>query len=167
MMPGDKLIPRILRLVINAIITIVVATALLSLLMLIIGIRPYIVMTGSMEPQIPVGSICLVDRHCALQELQAGDIITYHSSPSAVVTHRVVSVGEEGAVTRGDANETVDEKAVTAEDLIGKCILTIPRIGHILQFFKSTHGIVITSVLIALLILADGLIDRFHHEDNR
>ena len=56
----------------------------------------YVVMSGSMEPTIPTGSIVVVDGR--KKERKPGDIITYRRG-SVVVTHRIVKKREEGYCT--------------------------------------------------------------------
>ena len=160
-MRGSKMIWHFLRFIVNGIIILAVLTALTSLILLLFGIRSYIVLTGSMEPQIPVGSICLVDQSYDFQDIKCGDIITFRTSEKMVVTHRVVSVQESSLCTKGDANNTEDEKAVTAESFIGKCILTLPGSGYVVRFVRSLHGIVIISIFIVLIILADSILDKY------
>jgi len=64
------------------------------------------VLSGSMEPAIPVGGV-VVTCPVSPEDVQPGDIITFRSGGHHV-THRVTAVVEgptAGFITRGDANE--------------------------------------------------------------
>lgn len=145
--------------VINGIIITSAMIAVTIVLLFICGIRAYIVSTGSMEPQIPIGSMCFINQNCDFQDIQCGDVITFRISESTVVTHRAVRIDNNAIITRGDANSAEDENAVTAENYIGKYILSIPKAGYVVRFIKSIYGIVAVSGLILMLIIADKILD--------
>ena len=71
------------------------------------GYQIYHVISGSMEPAIPVESVVYV-KDVAPADIQKKDVIAFHSvlGEEAIITHRVVSnnrvAGE--IVTKGDAN---------------------------------------------------------------
>ena len=74
------------------------------------GYRPVAVYSGSMEPDLAVGSLAFVERVPA-DEIAVGDVITFSDpyQPGRLVTHRVVETAErpEGGLayrTKGDAN---------------------------------------------------------------
>lgn len=85
------------------------------------------VVTGSMEPTVPIGSL-LLSRKTDIDEIEVGDIICYRSEDDAtngwVITHRVVRVftkdGETCLETKGDANTSSDDGFVTRDNLIGR-----------------------------------------------
>ncbi len=95
------------------------------------GPRLYVVTSGSMTPAIPVGSMILVSR-ADFSDIREGHIITYHLNGSpAVVTHRVVSVDEQGRdlCTKGDANEHRDPISVSQDQVIGVVRVIVPYLG--------------------------------------
>ena len=63
------------------------------------GVRLYYVQSGSMEPELPVGSLCIVTP-CVVEELEVGDIIAFQNGPMQVA-HRIVSIQEESYQTQG------------------------------------------------------------------
>ena len=94
----------------------------------IAGFSVFRVVTGSMEPEIPVGSLLLSKKE-PISEIQIKDIVCFVSKepPTAgkIITHRVVSTAkrEDGTIlleTQGDANLIADRYYVTAENLVGK-----------------------------------------------
>ena len=119
-----------------------IAAYLLIAAPLILGYHPVVVLSGSMEPAFPVGSI-IYYKETPCDKIQAGEIITFHAGDGgSLVTHRVVEnntlMGQ--FVTKGDANEKADVNPVSYEEFIGKLALSIPWLGRLAQFFTSTGG---------------------------
>ncbi|MEZ3158678.1 signal peptidase I [Microbacterium sp. BWR-S6Y] len=133
---------------------------------LLLGAQTYTILTGSMRPGMPPGSLIAV-KPVAFEEVRVGDVVTYQirSGDPAVVTHRVVGTtsstgGDRLLITRGDAND-LDDPPVQREQLRGSVVLAIPYLGYPAALFGGqARGAVIASagVLIvgyggALLIL--------------
>ena len=110
------------------------------------------VYTGSMEPAIPVGGIVVI-KPVDPETLKTGDIICFKFTEDTSVTHRIVNIADEGFVTKGDANEDPDQWAVKKENVIGKVILTIPFIGYLGYFVRTSTGIILLIVLPASVII--------------
>ena len=91
------------------------------------GYHVYAVVTGSMEPEIPVGSLVYIQRSDAAQA-QPGDVVAFYGArdSAAIITHRVVEnhvvMGE--IITKGDANQTNDMNPVAYENFIGTVTVT-------------------------------------------
>lgn len=86
------------------------------------GNRLAVVVTGSMSPAIQVDALILTHR-CDWTDVEVGDVVVYWSSPlGAHIVHRVVDKGEDGLITRGDANRFDDPAPVTAENFRGKVV---------------------------------------------
>lgn len=105
-----------------------------------LGYEIYHVVSGSMEPEIPVGSIVYVEEVPA-EEVENGDVIAFWSRDS-VITHRVVRNRQvEGEfVTKGDANAAEDMNPVPYGELIGRVKYHFPVIGKIMVLYTSTIG---------------------------
>jgi len=110
------------------------------------------VFTGSMEPAIPVGSVVMI-KPVDPETLRIDDIICFKLSEPTSITHRIVSITDEGFTTKGDANEDPDQWTVKKENVIGKVILTIPLIGYIGYFVRTPIGLTLLIVLPASLII--------------
>lgn len=131
------------------------------------GIQLYNVVTGSMEPEIPVNSLVCVSSVDA-RTLAEGDIITFKSgglSRSAVVTHRVVEndIPNERITTKGDANNSTDPNPISYEYVIGKVSWHAPVIGGIYGFFGTIPGRIVglVGILIGvLLFFIEGILDK-------
>lgn len=119
-----------------------------------------IVLSGSMEPAIHVGSLAIVKPEA---EYNIGDIITFNINRRAKVptTHRIfdieVNQGEISYITKGDANEDPDTRYISEDDIMGKVIFTVPLAGYALDFVKKPIGFVIVIILPALAIIADEI----------
>lgn len=98
------------------------------------GVQEYAVQTGSMEPEIPVGSLIFVTKTDA-EKLVPGDIIAYRSESGAgaPIVHRVVEndMAVKELITKGDANSSEDLFPVGYDQVVGKVMFSIPYIGSI------------------------------------
>ncbi len=108
-----------------------------------LGYEAFTVISGSMEPEIPVGSLVFIGT-CEPQEAAVGDVIAFYggSDSNAIITHRVVEnrvvMGE--IITKGDANEQNDINPVKYDQFIGRAELSVPQVGAMAQFFTGTTG---------------------------
>lgn len=104
------------------------------------------VLSGSMEPSMPVGSIVII-KPIDTQSLKIGDVICYHASDSMLITHRIIEVNEAGFITKGDANEEADLKIVNQKDIVGSAVLSLPFIGYLGSFIRTPIGFTLLLVL--------------------
>lgn len=119
------------------------------------GYQTMAVLSGSMEPNIGVGSIAYV-KEAPFDELKVGDVISFHMGSDTVVTHRIKDVDQENQLitTKGDANEVQDAEPVAAPSIIGKVGFHIPLMGYISIYAKTPLGIAgICAVFIVLILL--------------
>lgn len=129
--------------VIIIMITLAVATLLAAPSFM--GWQQMTVLTGSMEPEIPTGSMVYVEE-VDPKELQEGDVITFTQADGSVVTHRVVRnrTLQGDIVTKGDANAEEDVASVPYARVIGKVAMTLPMAGDVLGYVSSDVGKVYT-----------------------
>lgn len=133
----------------------------------VMGYQEMAVLSGSMEPNIHVGAIVYVKEE-PFENIAAGDVITYQLSGGTYVTHRVVEVDteEKSVITKGDANENVDNSPVSAEQIIGKAHFNLPLIGYISIYAKTPLGIGVICGVLIVIILLNFLPDVFAKEEN-
>ncbi len=126
----------------------------------IMGYQTFNVISGSMTPEIPVGSLILVeDIEC--RDLKQGDIIAFYSD-EIVVAHRVVENNSfEGKIsTKGDANPTEDFKIVEYDDVIGIVSHHYPFVGTIGAYLSSVSGKLLIVELLVIAVLLHVVADK-------
>jgi signal peptidase I, archaeal type len=94
-------------------------------------IHPTMVASGSMRPVMDVGDVVIVEKAPA-DVVNEGDIIQFRKGKVNVM-HRVVEIKEREDtkffITKGDANNAPDLAPVVPEQVIGKVVFKIPKIG--------------------------------------
>lgn len=128
---------RLWSIVTSAVLGVLVLLAILTVgVPAALGAQPYSVLTGSMRPGIPPGSLIAV-RAVPFEDIRIGDIVTYQleSGKPAVVTHRVVGRTEAGdgermLTTRGDANDIADAAPVREVQVRGVVVYAVPLLGY-------------------------------------
>ena len=105
------------------------------------GAQPTVIYSGSMKESLDIGDIVLVSK-IPTDEIKVGDIIQYQTSDMYLpVIHRVYDIYKENNslyfVTKGDANNLPDSDPVFQENVFGKVIYKIPKIGWITIIFKD------------------------------
>ena len=95
----------------SILVGIVVLFAVLLIGVRLFGVQVYSVISGSMEPEYPVGSLIYV-KDVKPSEVQVGDVITFVLSNKTPATHRVIAIDKENQLfyTRGDANYQINEE---------------------------------------------------------
>ena len=150
-------IKNIYFLTINIFLTCGMFIAVAAASMYIAGYRFYVIQSGSMEPCIPVGSLAVVSVKYPYEKLNSGDVICYESPLGKSVTHRVVSVSEEGLVTKGDENEISDGILTTQENYIGCLTVSLPHLGFVIDYFSTMRGRILMFFLLLCLLLAEAV----------
>ena len=143
-------------------VALALALALLASLLTVaatnlLGYNNYVIYSGSMEPTVKVGSL-LLTRPADVEDLQVGDVITYRSPGNhTTLTHRIVSIGQQDGqrvfTTKGDASLEPDPREIILRGQVSKMAFDIPYLGYVVDFAKSTQGVVLL-----LLVPAAGLV---------
>ncbi len=126
----------------------------------VFGIRPAVVLSGSMEPAIKPGDLIFI-HDIRADELKKDDVICYLLAGKAV-THRIVEItaGEDGKrqyITQGDANNAEDQAAVGEQQIQG--IWKGGRVGglgDVILFMQSTIGMILFIICPLLLFFSLG-----------
>lgn len=138
--------------ILGAVCIVVFAVALIA------GLRPLNVVSGSMEPGIPTGSLVL-SRTIPASEIRVGDVITtVRNGSDELITHRVESIEENpqraGVYTmimRGDANKVADASAYNITEG-AKYQIHIPFLGYVSGAIQSRPGILLLIAAAALIV---------------
>ena len=149
-------------------VVLVAVFALLIVGVKLLGWDVYVVQSGSMEPQIPTGSV-IYTKAPDIENLQKGDIITFKLAGGKVATHRIDSVEGSGQtlsfITKGDANDAVDANPVLPGNIIGEYVAVIPYAGYIINYVQSPSGIFVSIAVIAFLLILMLIPDIFMGDD--
>jgi len=160
-----------------AVICSALGTAMLIILVIIcipltvprmMGYEIYSVISGSMEPALPVGSLVYIGKEDP-KNIQKDEVIAFYGAKdsNAIITHRVVEnrvvMGE--FITKGDANKTNDMNPIPYGNFIGKVEFSLPALGYVAQMITSLEGKIIAGAVIlvalALQIIA-SVIEKRH-----
>lgn len=167
----SKTIKRIWNWISGILVGIVVLLAIALVGVRLIGLQPFVVLSGSMRPTYEVGSLIYV-KSVDYKALKVGDPITYMISQDTVVTHRIVEVlvDEEDPntiryFTQGDANDQPDGTSVHYRNIIGKPVFSIPYLGYVSNYIQTPPGKYVAIAAGALLILLVFLPDIFADEE--
>ena len=169
----SKTIKRIWNWISGILVGIVALLAIALVGVRLIGLQPFVVLSGSMRPTYEVGSLIYV-KSVDYKALKVGDPITYMISQDTVVTHRIIEVlvDEEDPntlryFTQGDANEQPDGTSVHYKNIIGKPVFSIPYLGYVSNYIQNPPGKYIAISGGAILILLVFLPDIFSDEDKK
>lgn len=122
------------------------------------------VVTGSMEPAMPVGTL-LVCEAVDISQIEVRDIVCFRATVMGrvgeVVTHRVINIANniDGTIlleTKGDANLVADIQYVTQSNLVGR-VAWYSQSGNplpnIMSFLTSSAGFLLCVAAPCLLIV--------------
>ena len=134
----------------------------------LLGMKSLAVLSGSMEPKIPVGSIVYID-DVEPETLQKDDVITYSIGGGTMVTHRVVEVDttNQTITTKGDANEVQDANPVAFSQVVGKMRMHVPYLGYISIYIRTPLGIAAACGLLIIVVLLTFLPEIFKKEEEK
>lgn len=143
-----------------------------------LGIKTYVIISGSMQPELDIGDIVVVKK-VEKKQLNKGDIISFRQGQN-VITHRIYDITlEENELkiqTKGDNNNTKDEGIITYNDIEGKVIKKVSKLGNIVITLKGKKIILIIILIIYVYLIYDGIvkkrknkrrIKRLEHEKKR
>ena len=141
---------------------IVVILAILAILLVgvrFIGLTPYSVLSGSMEPTYMTGSLIYV-KEVDSADLKSGDVITFLLDDTTTATHRIVKVipdeKDKSVVrfqTKGDANEIVDSQLVHSSNVLGTPVASIPQLGYFAMYIQTVEGRYASAIVGAILLI--------------
>ena len=122
----------------------------------------YTIVSPSMVPTINVLDVVVTMRVNSPEDLEKGDIITFNSTDyrysGVLVTHRIVDIekttsGEYLYTTKGDNNNTQDSSRISFDEIYGRVIFRIPKIGYIQYYLSSILGWVAIIIVPAVMII--------------
>jgi len=153
-----------LKIVSDALVILVVLLAILLHGLQLFGLRPYSVLSGSMESVYPTGSLIYI-KDADPAKLEVGDTITFKMESGIIATHRIIELvpdETDPAVirfrTKGDENEIADGSLVEYDSVIGKPVFCIPLLGYLATYLTQPPGKYIGITVAIALILVELMI---------
>lgn len=154
-------------------LTTLFVVAVIALVVLLVGVRafglkPYTVLSGSMEPKYHVGSVIYVGE-ADPKELSVGDPLTFTVN-GTVVTHQIIEITDAENprdmtfVTQGLTNNVPDGR-ITVQNIIGKPVFSIPYLGYVSSFLQNPMGIIGVVGVLVMLLLISFILDLFADGD--
>lgn len=108
-----------------------------------------------MEPTIMTGDVIVVKGQ---MDYKVRDVTTFKDSNNHIVTHRVIEIKNGVFVTKGDANRTTDNGNIQFNQIIGKVVFILPKLGFLVVFSKSIPGVVIFMVIPGIYIIVSEIL---------
>lgn len=126
------------------VVILLVAVVAVTLTAPYFGWRVDTVRSGSMEPELKVGSI-VVTRPVDSDEIGVGDVITFRSLTSGEIVSRRVSAIEEGPSfrTEGIADGEADPFVTPAQGVVGRVCFHLPVAGYVVQRLVTPVGMLL------------------------
>lgn len=112
------------------------------------GYGSAVVLSGSMEPTLKIDDLIFVK---AQDSYEVDDVVVFQDGQNLTV-HRLISIDEKTAITKGDANNVADDP-ITPDRIVGKVCGRIPFVGAVARALKTPVGVVI--LLGGALLLAE------------
>ena len=164
-----NIVHKCTSLILNILTIISVGLAIFSIILLIFDIKPFYVQSGSMAPEMKVGSLAFINSKET--DFHVGDVVAFHPNgdESVTVTHRIHDVLENGVYqTKGDANSVEDVAKLNQNNIIGKYLFSVPNLGYVMANRKQWMPF-LALVLISLIglnyISANNTTDAEEVED--
>jgi signal peptidase len=164
--PVEKSLWHYLGVAASAAVLVLVAAlaALVIVIPAVTGGTALTVLTSSMAPDFPPGTL-IVTKPTPIDDIRVGDVITYQieSGKPAVISHRVItrSISTDGDttfITKGDNNAVADTDPVQAVQVKGTLWYNIPMLGWVnTAVAGESRGILVPLVAGSLFAYAASL----------
>lgn len=146
---------------VGILLLVIALAAVLLVVPKVSGSVPLTILTQSMEPTLPPGTLIVV-RPVDPDALEVGDVATYQirSGEPAVITHRITAISSASDGTRsftftGDNNASPDSLPVTPGQIQGELWYSVPLVGWANQAVNGqARGWIIPAAAVALLVYA-------------
>ncbi len=134
---------------------------LLALVVIVVpkvaGATPMTILTTSMEPKLPPGTLIVV-KPTSIDQIRVGDVMTYQirSGDPAVISHRVISInassdGTKSFITKGDNNAEADPPVAEVQ-VRGVVWYSVPWIGYVNSAMNGPDRSWIVPVIAVILL---------------
>jgi signal peptidase I len=145
----------------------VIGSLLITFVPILFGWRPYVIVSGSMEPKIMVGDVVLASPQHNPQTL-LGHVTVFDdpSRPGKVKSHRVIKINADGTLqTKGDANQSADSAPVPISSVRGIGRLLVRWVGLPLIWVQTGQWLKLLLFLGSLLLAAFAVANDPNEDD--
>ena len=160
------MVDKICKILMNIIIVVLIILVGILFVPRFFGYQNFAVISGSMEPNMPVGSIVYAHPE-DFENIKVNDVISYRINEETMVTHRVVEVNEEDKsfITKGDANDVNDANPISYDNVVGVVKMCIPLLGYITMYIKTPLGVGVLCGIVFIILLLNFLPDLLKKDE--
>ena len=123
----------------------------------IFGIKMFNIISDSMKPEINVDDLIIVKR-VDEKELKVEDVVTYKKGED-IITHRISDIkniyNTRIYLTKGDNNDVTDENSIIYDQIEGRYLFKIPKIGKLVNILKNKITFTIFLTILIILFILD------------
>ena len=127
---------------------VVVVLGIVSLVAVGMGLRPFVMISESMHPEVPKNSLVLLDISASLDSVKTGDNVAYVLGKVEAM-HKTVSIESDEVVVRSLVDEGTS--VVTADTYLGKEALSIPEVGGWIRQILNYRWVVIAAAGVLII----------------
>lgn len=128
----------------------------------ILGFYMFNIVSESMEPTFFKDDLVVVKK-IEVSNLQKGDIITFRQE-DRIISHRIVKIiiekGEKKFITKGDNNEVQDKDSIEINNIYGKVVFSIPKIGKLIHYIQNSRGFINIFIFVIIVFVLVSLKDN-------
>lgn len=114
------------------------------------GIRPFVVLTESMNPITKIGDLTIV-KETKINKLSKNDIIAFKYNEKIKTIARIVKIEKNKIYVKTNLYESQFD--IPIDYIEGRYLFKIPKLGKVVLFFQSISGYVIFFTIIIVLIM--------------
>lgn len=120
------------------------------------GYKPLVIISESMEPVLKVGGILYYEK-TDLNDFEVNDILVYEIK-NHIISHRIVDKVDNSFITKGDANNSVDNFLVNESQVLGKGTnWSIPFLGYYADFIYTNKYLLYIAIIVIVVDLLNNL----------
>ena len=109
--------------------------------------------TGSMTPTINPNDVVIIKK-CDKKDFHEDQIVAFWMNPVDTIptVHRITSINGDEVITKGDYIGNSEDPVKNLDDLIGKKVLILPKLGYVIDFIRTPVGAM--SILFIVFIIS-------------
>ena len=115
-----------------------------------LGFKTYEIVSRSMEDTINKNDIIVVKK-VDKDEIKENDIISFDNG-NEIITHRIVEIeninGETLYTTKGDNNRFEDDEKISFEQIEGKYVFKLSKLGYLMNFLKNRYFLTVLFIIL-------------------